>query len=212
MAKEKNVAIAPKEGEAVGKKLISASLADEVKKASEGLKGNSYGGITAAKEKIKSAITAGDRPKFFDPSLSQYKEGMYLYFDPEAPVREVPVGKTGRTAIVATVVAGSMIGGELIFNKPFNFYPTTARKQIQVTEADGEPTLDENKNQILVPKVGNPIWEKCRGMEDEADILEYFSGKTVKVTKVLRDFGPSDFVDNRPTSHKLTGVPQFEEA
>lgn len=185
--------------------VISQAVKDAIKKASDNIKDAQSAGTMNNLDASKM----GMRPKFFDPSLSQYKEGMYLYFGDDCPVKEVPVGTQGNSAIVVTVAAG-MTPDRL--EKPFNVYVTTLRKTIRVTDADGEPHLDNNKNQVEVTGAGNAIWDACNACSDEGEVLNYMRGKRVKVSKILKEFGPSKFVDGVPTAHKLTSLPLLVEA
>lgn len=185
--------------------IISQAVKDAIKKASDNIKDAQSAGTMSNLDASKM----GMRPKFFDPSLSQYKKDMYLYFGDDCPVKEVPVGTQGNSAIVVTVAAG-MAPDQL--DKPFNVYVTTLRKTIRVTEADGEPHLDTNKNQVEITGKGNAIWEACSACQDEGEVLNYMRGKRVKVKDILKEFGPSKFVDGVPTAHRLTSLPLFVEA
>ena len=196
--------------------IISQSVIDAIKVASGNLGGDIVGGgsILEAADAIKEN---GNRKPFFDPSLSQYKENLVLYFDPvHSIVREVPVGTGTATSIVCTVPAGiKQADGSVVFNKTFNAYVGTFRKTINVANETGEPVLDDKRNPVVIDGGTNAIWQEMQACKDEPAVLRKLNGRAFCCTKILRDFGPSNYVgevgNRRPTGHRLTSLPLFEE-
>lgn len=191
-------------------KVIGEDVMAAVNAASENLHGVPY-------ETVEDALkAAGEEDSFFNPTLSQYREGLCINTHREvAKIRKVPVGNNGgRKAWCITCPAGYKKDGKIVYDQAFNFYPSTLRKQIQVTDEMGDQVLDENKQPLVVPVKGNPVWEAARNIQDPKALLNYAMDKVFETAEILRDFGPSVFVDQKDgsrkaTSHKLTSVPQF---
>ena len=201
-----NNAVENEEGKVINENLLAA-----ITTASDGLKGTTIGDgtLAGAAETIRGN---GDR-RYFDPSLSQYKEGLILNFDPDyARVKEVPVGTAGNTATVVTIPAGMFIPGQKpVYDKVFNAYVSTFRKRIQVTDDHGEPVLDANMTPRVVTGDRNKVWEEMASYTSESQALAALSGRQFKCVKIMRDFGPAKFKDGAPTGHRLTSLPLFEE-
>lgn len=196
--------------------IISQGVIDAIKAASSNLGGElvGKGSILEAADSIKES---GNRRPFFDPSLSQYKENLVVYFDPvNSIVREVPVGTGTSTSIVCTVPAGmKQADGSVVFDKTFNVYVTTFRKTINVANEVGEPVLDDKRNPVVIDGGTNAVWQEMHACGDEPAILRKLNGRAFCCSKILRDFGPSNYVgepgNRRPTGHRLTSLPLFEE-
>lgn len=190
-------------------KVISDEVMAAVNAANNNLKGESFETVEAALE------AAGGEDPFFNPTLSQYREGLCINTHREvAKIKKVPVGTGTRKAWCITCPAGYKKDGKVVYNQAFNFYPSTLRKQIQVSDEMGDAVLDENKQPMVVPAKGNQVWEAARKIEDPKALLNYALDKVFETTEILRDFGPSVFVEQKDgsrkaTAHKLTSVPQF---
>jgi hypothetical protein len=190
-------------------KIVGDEVMEAVNAASGNLKGESFETVEAALE------AAGNEDAFFNPTLSQYREGLCINTHREvAKIKKVPVGQSGRKAWCITCPAGYKKNGTIVYNQAFNFYPSTLRKQIQVTDEMGDQVLDENKQPLVVPAVGNQVWTAAREIQDPKALLNYALDKIFETSEILRDFGPSVFVDQKDgsrkaTAHKLTSVPQF---
>lgn len=194
----------------VGEEVIAA-----ITRASNGLTGQNVG--DGSLDGAAQAVLAAGGGQFIDPSLSQYKEGLVLYFDPEhSIVKEVEVGRGGNTAYCVTVPAGmAQPDNSVIFNKAFNAYVSTFRKEIRVHDENGEPVLGPNNDPVVVNGGTNQVWNEMRGYSSVSQMLGAMSGRKFKCVKILRNFGPSNYVGNegerRPTGHRLTSLPLFEE-
>jgi hypothetical protein len=191
-------------------KIVDESVINAVAAASGNLKGDSYDSFEAALE-----IAKKDNVSFFNPTLSQYKEGLVINTNRDvAKIKRVPVGTRGNKAWCITCPAGYQKGDEIIYDQAFNFYPSTLRKTIQVTDEVGDPMLDETKTPIVVDGSGNQVWEGARACNGPDELLEYAIDKVLKVTDIKRDFGPVGFVEkngvNRATGHKITSLPLFD--
>jgi hypothetical protein len=192
-------------------KIVGDEVMEAVNAASGNLKGESFETVEAALE------AAGNEDSFFNPTLSQYREGLCINTHREvAKINKVPVGRGNRKAWCITCPAGykDKSTGKVVYSQAFNFYPTTLRKQIQVTDEMGDQVLDENKQPLVVPAVGNQVWTAAREIQDPKALLNYALDKVFETSEILRDFGPSVFVEqkdgsNKATAHKLTSVPQF---
>ena len=197
-------------------KVISENIEALIVSTSQNLKGELVGdSLSAAVEKLKNDT---NRRSFFDPSLSQYKEQLVLYFEPSAcKVREVPVGRGTNTAIVITCPAGMrQPDGTVNFDRVFNAYVSTFRKSIQVTDEVGDPVLDENRQPKVVDGYKNAVWARMHACHNEAEVISELLGKKMLCTKIMRDFGPAVFVEQadgsrKATSHRMTALPLFEE-
>lgn len=191
-------------------KVVSDEILGAISAASGNLKGESFE-VDAALE------TAGKEDLFFNPSLSQYREGLCINTHREfVKIKKVPVGNADRKAWCITCPAGyrDKTTGEVKYDQAFNFYPSTLRKQIQVTDEMGDPVINENNQPVVKPEVGNAVWTKARSITDPKGLLEYSLDKVFETVEIIRDFGPSVFVkqkddSRKATSHKLTSVPQF---
>ena len=201
----------------IEKVVVSESVVDAINAASSGLAGGELlgeGTLASAAE----AVGNSDRGNFFDPTLSQYHENLCVYFDPQnSRVREVPVGKSGSTAIVVTVPAGMMqADGKVVYNRPFNAYISTFRKQIQLTDEVGEPVLDERMVPQVIDGGTNAVWQEMRNTHNESELLAALSGRAFRCSSIKRGYGPSNFVtlgdgSRKAQGHKLTSLPLFEE-
>lgn len=190
-------------------KKVSDEVMAAVAAAAGNLKGESFDTVEAALE------SAGKEDPFFNPTLSQFREGLIINTHRDvAKIKKVPVGTSGRKAWCITCPAGYRSGDTVVYSQAFNFYPSSLRKQIQVTDEMGDQVLDEHNQPVLKPLVGNQVWEKARAIQDPKELLNYAIDKVFETTEIIRDFGPSVFVEQRDgsrkaTSHKLTSVPQF---
>ena len=190
-------------------KIVGDEVMNAVEAASGNLKGESFETVEAALE------AAGNEDAFFNPTLSQYREGLCINTHREvAKIKKVPVGSGTRKAWCITCPAGYKKDGKIVYNQAFNFYPSTLRKQIQITDEIGDAVLNENKQPQVVPAVGNQVWEAARKIEDPKALLNFALDKVFETAEILRDFGPSVFVEQKDgsrkaTAHKLTSVPQF---
>jgi hypothetical protein len=197
-------------------KVIGQDVIDAITVASNGLTGQNVG--DGSLDGAAQAVLAAGGGQFIDPSLSQYKEGLVLYFDPEhSIVKEVEVGRNGNNkAYCVTVPAGiAQPDNSVIFNKAFNAYVSTFRKEIRVHDENGEPVLDAKNNPVTVGGETNAVWNEMRSYGSVSQMLGAMSGRKFKCVKVIRNFGPSNYVgaegERRPTGHRLTSLPLFEE-
>ena len=196
-------------------KVVNEEVIAAITRAANGLTGQNVGdgSLNGAAE----AVIAAGGGQFIDPSLSQYKEGLVLFFDPEhSIVKEVEVGRGGNTAYCVTVPAGiAQPDNSVVFNKAFNAYVSTFRKEIRVHDENGEPVLGPNNDPVVVNGGTNQVWNEMRGYGSVGQMLGAMSGRKFKCVKILRNFGPSNYVGNegerRPTGHRLTSLPLFEE-
>ena len=196
-------------------KVIGQDVINAITVASNGLTGQTIG--DGSLDGAAQAVLAAGGGQFIDPSLSQYKENLVLYFDPEhSIVKEVEVGRGGNTAYCVTVPAGmAQPDNSVIFNKAFNAYVSTFRKEIRVHDENGEPVLDAKNNPVTVGGDTNAVWNEMRSYGSVSQMLSAMSGRKFKCVKILRNFGPSNYVgpegERRPTGHRLTSLPLFEE-
>lgn len=194
------------------KVVLSESVNAALEAASNGLKGDVYSAEDAIKE-------ASKEDPFFNPTLAQYREGMVINTNRNvAKIKKTPVGRSGsKSAWVITCPVGyRKADGTIEYTGAFNMYPSTLRKQIQVTDADGDAVLDENRMPKVCPTEaeGNAVWKAARACGGPENLLEYALDKIFLVGKIYRDFGPSVFVEQadkslKATSHKLTSAPSF---
>lgn len=188
-------------------KTFEDNVLDAIKAASQDVKGDVYPDVEAA---LKAA--GGDDP-FFNPTLSQYREGMVLNTDRNVvKIKKAKVGRRG--AWVITCPCGKLVDNKPVYTGAFNMYPSTLRKQIQVTDEYGNPTLDENKQPVVIDGKGNEVWDAARACATPAELLKYTLNKIYVVDHIIRDFGPAVFVEQadkslKATSHKLTALPIF---
>jgi hypothetical protein len=187
-------------------KSFSNSVLDAIESAAGGLKGDSFS--------LEEALTkASGEQSFFNPTLSQYKEGMILNTDESVcKIKKTPVGGS-RDAWVIVCPCGHREGAEIVYDKAFNFYPSTLRKTIQVTDENGDAVLDENK-QPKVVSADNAVFQAAQACTTPKELINYAMNKVFEVGTIKRDFGPSVFVkmadgSNKATSHKLTSAPSF---
>ena len=191
-------------------KIVGDEVMAAVNAASGDLKGDSF-------ETVEDALkAAGSDDPFFNPTLSQYREGLCINTHREvAKIKKVAVGNSTRKAWCITCPAGYQKGDKIVYDQAFNFYPSTLRKTIQVTDEVGDPMLDESKTPIVIDGSGNQIWEGARACNGPDELLEYAIDKVLKVTDIKRDFGPVGFVEkngvNRATGHKITSLPLFDQ-
>ena len=198
-------------------KVVGQDVIDAITRASNGLTGQAVG--DGSLDGAAQAVLAAGGGQFIDPSLSQYKEGLVLFFDPEhSIVKEVEVGRGGNKAYCVTVPAGmAQPDNSVVFNKAFNAYVSTFRKEIRVHDENGEPVLDPTKNNepVVVDGGTNRVWNEMRGYSSVSQMLGAMSGRKFKCVKVTRNFGPSNYVgaegERHPTGHRLTSLPLFEE-
>lgn len=188
-------------------KSFSDSVLDAIEAAAGGLNGNLFSFEEALNQ-------AGKEQSFFNPTLSQYKEGMILNTDESVcKIKKVSVGTGTREAWVIVCPCGHREGSEIVYDKAFNFYPSTLRKTIQVTDENGDAVLDENKQPKIV-SADNAVFQAAQACDGPKALLNYAMNKVFEVGKIKRDFGPSVFVkmadnSNKATSHKLTSAPSF---
>lgn len=196
-------------------KVVGQDVIDAITRASNGLTGQAVG--DGSLDGAAQAVLAAGGGQFIDPSLSQYKEGLVLFFDPEhSIVKEVEVGRGGNKAYCVTVPAGmAQPDNSVVFNKAFNAYVSTFRKEIRVHDENGEPVLDAKNNPVTVGGDTNAVWNEMRGYGSVSQMLGAMSGRKFKCVKVVRNFGPSNYVgaegERHPTGHRLTSLPLFEE-
>lgn len=200
-----------KNGAAIAEEQLQKMFADEVMDAIAAASGDIKGeGFTTIEKALESA--GGDDP-FFNPTLSQYREGMVLNTDRNVVrLKKAKVGRRG--AWVITCPCGKLVDGKPVYTGAFNMYPSTLRKQIQVTDEYGNPTLDENKQPVVIDGKGNEVWDAARACSTPSELLEYALDKVFFVDHITRDFGPAVFVEQadkslKATSHKLTSLPVF---
>lgn len=197
-------------------KVVGEEVVAAITRASNGLTGQNVG--DGSLSGAAQAVIAAGGGQFIDPSLSQYKEGLVLFFDPEhSIVKEVEVGRSGNnTTYCVTVPAGmAQPDNSVVYNKAFNAYVSTFRKEIRVHDENGEPVLGPNNDPVVVNGGTNQVWNEMRGYGSVGQMLGAMSGRKFKCVKILRNFGPSNYVGNegerRPTGHRLTSLPLFEE-
>lgn len=197
-------------------KVIDQNVIDAITRAANGLTGQNVG--DGSLDGAAQAVIAAGGGQFIDPSLSQYKEGLVLFFDPEhSIVKEVEVGRnSNNTTFCVTVPAGmAQPDNTVMFNKAFNAYVSTFRKEIRVHDENGEPVLGPNNEPVVVNGGTNQVWNEMRACSSVGQMLGAMSGRKFKCVKILRNFGPSNYVgaegERRPTGHRLTSLPLFEE-
>jgi len=188
-------------------KMFADDVMDAIAAASGDIKGEGFTTVEKALE------TAGGDDPFFNPTLSQYREGMVLNTNRNVVrLKKAKVGRRG--AWVITCPCGKLVDGKPVYTGAFNMYPSTLRKQIQVTDEYGNPTLDENKQPVVIDGKGNEVWDAARACATPSELLEYALDKIYVVDHITRDFGPAVFVEQadkslKATSHKLTSLPFF---
>ena len=190
----------------VGDDVIAAVLA-----ASGNLKGESYDSLDAAK------AAAGEEDDFFNPTLSQYREGLCINTDRTlCKIKRVSLPNSSRKAWVITCPAGYKKDGKIVYSQAFNMYPSTLRKVIQRTDDLGNPVLGEDMQPITTEALtaSNQVWAAAHACSGSDELLEFAMDKVYETIQIIRDFGPSVFVkqldgSRKATSHKLTSVPLF---
>ena len=155
-----------------------------------------------------------DRTKF-DPSLSQFVVGTVLDFDPtKMKIGISDIGNNGAT--VLSVPAGTKgADGKVNFNRAMNVYVSSLAKTIRVHDPQGEPVQNADGSQKTVDGAGNAVWEALNACKSDSEILSWIKGKTLEVTSIKREYGPSNFVEiggtRTPKGHRLTSLPLFNE-
>lgn len=151
----------------------------------------------------------------FDPSLSQFVVGTVLDFDPaKMKIGISDIGTNGAT--VLSVPAGTKgADGKVNFNRAMNVYVSSLGKTIRCTDPNGEPVRDASGAQKVVTGHGNAVWEAIDACKSDSEILAWLRGKTLEVTAIKREYGPSNFVEiggtRTPKGHRLTSLPLFNE-
>lgn len=164
----------------------------------------SFQSLAEAREALKSRES-------FDPSLSQFVVGTVLNFDEET--LKINISNIGRDGSAVISVPAGTVGadGKVVYNRAMNVYLSSLGKTIRVTDANGEPVLDENGAQKTITGAGNPIWEAISKAKTDDDKLAVILNKEIRIDAVKRDFGPSNFVNIGdtmvPKGHKLTSLP-----
>lgn len=187
----------------------------------------SLDGLLLAAQKAVNTDAQGFRPmgeveetlkgkSIVDTTLAQFIPGMVLYFDPEKiKVAQAKVGLRGNTATVVSVPAGSYNDGKLTLNRAFNAYLSSFRKEIRVTDPNGEPVLLPNGDVETINGKGNRIWEALQRCRSDWEILSYLSGKAIRIAEVKKGYGPSNFMEIGgtyvPKGHRRTSLPLCEE-
>lgn len=151
----------------------------------------------------------------FDPSLSQFVIGTVLDFDPnKMKIGISDIGTNGAT--VLSVPAGTKgADGKVQFNRAMNVYVSSLAKTIRVHDPNGEPVQNADGSQKTVDGAGNAVWEALNACKSDSEILQWVKGKTLEVTAIKREYGPSNFVEiggtRTPKGHRLTSLPLFNE-
>lgn len=143
------------------------------------------------------------------------QQGDCLFFDPDkVKVGIVEIGINGATVML---VPYGVIDAQ---KKPVlkgikQIYLSQFTKTIRVTDSQGDPVLDPNGNPVIKDGHGNAIWDAMTALSNERERLEFLRNKVLKVSKVIRDFGPSGYVEignaRVPKAHRLTTLYLFEE-
>ena len=164
---------------------------------------------------FESAIEGTKGRTKFDPSLSQFVVGTVLDFDPtKMKIGISDIGNNGAT--VLSVPAGTKgADGKVNFNRAMNVYVSSLAKTIRVHDAQGEPVQNADGSQKTVDGAGNEVWEALNACKSDSEILSWIKGKTLEVTSIKREYGPSNFVEigntRTPKGHRLTSLPLFNE-
>lgn len=166
-------------------------------------------------DSFDAALEATKERTKFDPSLSQFVVGTVLDFDPtKMKIGISDIGTNGAT--VLSVPAGTKdANGKVNFNRAMNVYVSSLAKTIRVHDANGEPVQNADGSQKTVDGAGNPVWEAINACKSDSEILNWVKGKTLEVTSIKREYGPSNFVEiggtRTPKGHRLTSLPLFNE-
>lgn len=201
------VGTAPSAEELQLQKIISESVEAAIEEAA----GDNDAPVMSLAEARAAAKGEDD---FFNPTLSQFKEGMVINTNETlCKIKRVPVGKQGNSAWRMTCPCGRRNpDGTIEYTGAFHFFPSSLRKVIMVTDENGEPTLDDKMQQEEI-KADNEVWRAARACKNSSELLDYASNKIFLVGQIKRGFGPSGFMEingvNRPTGHKLTSAPSF---
>lgn len=166
-------------------------------------------------DSFEAAVEATKERTKFDPSLSQFVVGTVLDFDPaKMKIGISDIGSNGAT--VLSVPAGTKgADGKVQFNRAMNVYVSSLGKTIRCTDPNGEPVRDASGAQKVVTGHGNAVWEAIDACKSDSEILSWLRGKTLEVTAIKREYGPSNFVEiggtRTPKGHRLTSLPLFNE-
>lgn len=166
-------------------------------------------------DSFEAALEATKERTKFDPSLSQFVVGTVLDFDPsKMKIGISDIGNNGAT--VLSVPAGTKgADGKVQFNRAMNVYLSSLGKTIRCTDPNGEPVQDASGAQKIVTGDGNAVWEAINACKSDSEILSWLKGKTLEVTSIKREYGPSNFVEiggtRTPKGHRLTSLPLFNE-
>lgn len=164
---------------------------------------------------FEEAIAGTAERTKFDPSLSQFVVGTVLDFDPsKMKIGISDIGTNGAT--VLSVPAGTKgADGKVQFNRAMNVYVSSLGKTIRVHDANGEPVQNADGSQKTVDGAGNAVWDAINACKSDSEILSWLKGKTLEVTSIKREYGPSNFVEiggtRTPKGHRLTSLPLFNE-
>jgi hypothetical protein len=192
-------------------KIVGEEVLAAVSAAADTIRGESFSTVEDA---MKSA---GQEDDFFNPTLSQYKEGLIINTDRRlVKIKRAIIRNSSRKAWVIVAPAGYRRGNEIVYSQAFNFYPSTLRKSITRTNDVGEPVLDKNNNPISSDSKAsqNPVWKGAHACANAEELLNYALDKHFEVIELYRDFGPSLFTTQPdgsmvPRGHKLTTLPLF---
>lgn len=166
-------------------------------------------------DSFEAAVEATKERTKFDPSLSQFVVGTVLDFDPtKMKIGISDIGNNGAT--VLSVPAGTKgADGKVNFNRAMNVYVSSLAKTIRVHDAQGEPVQNADGSQKTIDGAGNAVWEALNACKSDSEILSWVKGKTLEVTSIKREYGPSNFVEiggtRTPKGHRLTSLPLFNE-
>lgn len=192
-------------------KIVGEEVLAAVSAAADTIRGESFSTVEDA---MKSA---GQEDDFFNPTLSQYKEGLIINTDRRlVKIKRATIRNSSRKAWVIVAPAGYRRGNEIIYSQAFNFYPSTLRKSITRTNEVGEPVLDNNRQPITSDSKAstNTVWKGAHACANAEELLNYALDKRFEVIELYRDFGPSLFTTQPdgsmvPRGHKLTTLPLF---
>jgi len=192
-------------------KIVGEEVLAAVSAAADTIRGESFSTVEDA---MKSA---GQEDDFFNPTLSQYKEGLIINTDRRlVKIKRATIRNSSRKAWVIVAPAGYRKGNKVVYSQAFNFYPSTLRKSITRTNDVGEPVLDKNNNPISSDSKAsqNPVWKGAHACANAEELLNYALDKRFEVIELYRDFGPSLFTTQPdgsmvPRGHKLTTLPLF---
>lgn len=166
-------------------------------------------------DSFESAVAGTTERTKFDPSLSQFVVGTVLSFDPsKMKIGISDIGTNGAT-VLSVPVGKKDADGNVEFNRAMNVYLSSLGKTIRVHDAQGEPVQEADGRQKTVDGNGNAVWEAINACKSDSEILNWLKGKTLEVTSIKREYGPSNFVEiggtRTPKGHRLTSLPLFNE-